>query len=400
MKPGVAARAEAARLVGRVVRGGAWSNVLLRRLDLSPDDARLVRHLVYGSLRNLGRLDRAVGGLSSRPAASIDEGLLDVLRVAFHEVLFGRTPDHAVADTAVEAARALGHGRAAGFVNALVRRLQKQGEPSPPAGAAEAFCLPEWVMEDLASAWGEGPALAFAEASHRDAPLSFRMRPGRPPPAGALPAAVPGAFTHPEGRAPDGAVVQDPSSLAAVLALEAEAGERVLEVGAAPGGKSMALWDMGPPGLLAALDIHEGRIRRAVRRTASAGFGGRWVRADGARLPFRPASFDRVLVDAPCTGLGTLRRRPEIRFRVTPEERGRLAALQRRLLEEALAAVRPGGRAVYAVCTVTRAETTEAVEGLGGRPPEGLPGLRLDNGLLMGPHLTNTDGMFISVFDR
>lgn len=400
MKPGVAARAEAARLLGRVVRGGAWSNVLLSRLNLPPDDARLVRHLVYGSLRNLGRLDRAVGGLSSRPVADVDEGLLDVLRIAFHEVLFGRTPDHAVADTAVEAARALGYGRAAGFVNALVRRLQKQGEPSPPAGLAESFCLPEWVVDELVSAWGEGPALAFAEASHRDAPPAFRMRAGRPPPSGALPAAVPGAFTHPEGSVPDGAVVQDPSSLAAVLALQAAAGERVLEVGAAPGGKSMALWDMGPPGLLAALDIHGGRIRRAVRRTASAGFGGRWVRADGARLPFRPASFDRVLVDAPCTGLGTLRRRPEIRFRVTPYERDRLAALQRRLLEEALAAVRPGGRAVYAVCTVTQAETAGAVEGLGGRPPEGLPGLRLDDGLLMGPHLTNTDGMFISVLDR
>ena len=400
MKPGVAARAEAARLLGSVVRGGAWSNVLLSRLDLPPDDARLVRYLVYGSLRNLGRLDRAVGGLSSRPAAAVDEELLDVLRIAFHEVLFGRTPDHAVADTAVEAARALGYGRAAGFVNALVRRLQKQGEPSPPAGAAEAFSLPEWVVNDLASVWGEGPALAFAEASHRDAPPAFRMQGGRPPPPGALPAVVPGAFTHPEGPPPEGAVVQDPSSLAAVLALEAAAGERVLEVGAAPGGKSMALWDMGPPGLLAALDIHEGRIRRAVRRTAAAGFGGRWVRADGARLPFRPASFDRVLVDAPCTGLGTLRRRPEIRFRVTPDERDRLAALQRRLLEEALTAVRPGGRAVYAVCTVTQAETVGAVEGLGGRPPQGLPGLRLDSGLLMGPHLTNTDGMFISVLDR
>lgn len=400
MKPGVAARAEAARLLGRVVRGGAWSNVLLSRLNLPLDDARLVRHLVYGSLRNLGRLDRAVGGLSSRPVADVDDGLLDVLRIAFHEVLFGRTPDHAVADTAVEAARALGYSRAAGFVNALVRRLQKQGEPSPPAGLAESFCLPEWVVDELVSAWGEGPALAFAEASHRDAPPAFRMRAGRPPPPGALPAAVPGAFTHPEGSVPDGAVVQDPSSLAAVLALQAAAGERVLEVGAAPGGKSMALWDMGPPGLLAALDIHGGRIRRAVRRTASAGFGGRWVRADGARLPFRPASFDRVLVDAPCTGLGTLRRRPEIRFRVTPDERDRLAALQRRLLEEALAALRPGGRAVYAVCTVTQAETAGAVEGLGGRPPEGLPGLRLDSGLLMGPHLTNTDGMFISVLDR
>lgn len=400
MKPGVEARAEAARLVGRVVRGGAWSNVLLGRLDLPPVDARLVRHLVYGTLRNLGRLDRAVGRLSSRPTASIDEGLLDVLRVAFHEVLFGRTADYAAADTAVEAARALGYGRAAGFVNALVRNLQKRGEPSPPAGIAEAFCLPEWVADDLVSAWGERPARDFAAASHRDAPAAFRMAGGAPPPAGAVPAAVPGSYWYPKGRVPDGAVVQDPSSMAAVLAVEAAAGDLVLEVGAAAGGKSMALWDLGPPGLLAALDIHEGRIRRAEARTAGTGFGGRWVRADGARLPFRPASFDRVLVDAPCTGLGALRRRPEIRFRATLGERRRLAALQRRLLEAALEAARPGGRVVYAVCTVTTAETVGVVEGLGGRPPEGLPGLHLDGGLLMAPHLTDTDGMFISVLDR
>lgn len=400
MKPGVEARATAARLVGRVVRGGAWSNVLLGRLDLPPDDARLVRRLVYGTLRNLWRLDRAVGRLSSRPVADIDDELLDVLRVAFREVLFGRTADYAVADTAVEAARALGYGRAAGFVNALVRNLQKRGEPAPPAGTAEAFSLPEWVVDDLVSAWGEGPARAFAEASHRDAPVSFRMAAGAPPPSGAVPAAVPGSYLHPEGRVPDGAIVQDPSSTAAVLALGAAAGDLVLEVGAASGGKSMALWDLGPPGLLAALDIHEGRIRRGQARTAGTGFGGRWVRADGARLPFRPASFDRVLVDAPCTGLGALRRRPEIRFRATRREQRRLAALQRRLLESALEAVRPGGRVVYAVCTVTTAETVGAVEGLGGRPPEGLPGLSLDGGLLMAPHLTGTDGMFISVLDR
>ena len=98
--------------------------------------------------------------------------------------------------------------------------------------------------------------------------------------------------------------------------------------------------------------------------------------------------------------LGTLRRRPEMRLRVSIGDRDRLAVLQRRMLRQAVDVVRPGGRVVYAVCTLTRAETLEVVENMGGRPPVDLPGLRLDSGLLMGPHLTGTDGMFISVLDR
>ena len=389
----------AAGLVGRVVRGGAWSNVVVRNLDLPSDDARLVRHLVYGTLRNLARLDRAIAWFSHRPLSTIDDHLLDVLRVAFHEVLFGRTAGHAVPDTAVESARARGYSWAAGFVNALVRNLQRHGEPRPPSGTAESFGLPEWLVDDLVSTWGEGPALAFAEAGHKDASVTFRMEAGVSPPAGVLPTAVAGAYMNPQGRVPSGAVVQDAASLAVVQAVGVGRGDRVLEVGAAPGGKTSALWDREPDRLVA-LDIHERRIRRARRRTDGSGFGGWWVRADGGRLPFRRATFDKVLVDAPCTGLGTLRRRPEIRFRVSQGDRDRLATLQRKMVEEALDAVRPGGRVVYAVCTVTSAETVRVVAGLGGRPPEGLPGLHMDGGLLMGPHLTDTDGMFISVLDR
>ena len=397
MKPGVRARVEAAGLVGRVVRGGAWSNVVVRDIDLPPRDARLVRHLVYGTLRNLTRLDRAISGLSHRPVPALDPVLLDVLRVAFHEVLFGRAARHAVPYTAVESARALGHGRAAGFVNAVVRNLQRSGEQEAPSGIAATFSLPEWFVDDLVAGWGEGPARSFVEASHEDAPVAFRMPRGVSPPSGAAPASVPGAYFRPEG-VPPGAVVQDPGSLAVVQALGVSPGDRVLEVGAAPGGKTLALRDRDP-GLLVALDVHEGRIRAGRRRMARSGSEARWVRADGRRLPFRPACMDRILVDAPCTGLGTLRRRPEIRLRVTEAERDRLAALQRGLLEEALKVVRPGGRVVYAVCTVTSAETTDVVAGLEARPPEGLPGLRLECGLLMAPNLTDTDGMFISVVD-
>lgn len=395
MKPGVPARVEAAGLVGRVVRGGAWSNVAVRDIDLPPQDARLVRHLVYGTLRNLTRLDRAISRVSHRPLPTMDPGLLDVLRVAFHEVLFGRAADHAVPYTAVESARTLGYGRAAGFVNALVRNLQRNGEPEPPSGMAETFSLPGWFVDDLVDRWGEGPARSFVQAAHEDAPVTFRMQRGAPPPPGAVAASVPGAYLHPDG-VPPGAVVQDPASLAVVNAVGVSPGDRVLEIGAAPGGKTLVLWDRDP-GLLVALDVHERRIRRGRRRTARAGCEAWWVRADGRRLPFGPASLDKVLVDAPCTGLGTLRRRPEIRLRVTEPERDRLAALQRRLLDEALRVVRPGGRVVYAVCTVTSAETVDVVSGLDARPPEGLPGRRLEGGLLMAPHLTGTDGMFISV---
>ena len=194
-------------------------------------------------------------------------------------------------------------------------------------------------------------------------------------------------------------MVQDAASVAVVEALGVAPGHRVLEVGAAPGGKTLAIWDRNPASLVA-LDVHPRRIRQAERRLKRAGGEGWWIRADGARLPFRSGQFDRVLVDAPCTGLGTLRRRPEIRLRVSIGDRDRLAALQRRMLRQAIDAVRPGGRVVYSVCTLTRAETLGVVEDMGGRPPADLPGLRLDHGLLMGPHLTGTDGMFIAVLDR
>ena len=398
MKPGVPARSMAARLVGRVVRGGAWSNVVVREIDLPPDDARLVRHLVYGTIRNLPRLDRAIAGFSSRPLSAIHLDLLDVLRVAFYEVLFGRAAAHAVPDMAVESARRLGRARATGFVNALVRNLQRDGEPDPPSDPAGVFSLPGWVMDDLTGTFGADQARAFAEAAHQDAPVTFRMRPGSPPPVAAVPTAVPGALIHPQGRVPLGAVVQDAASVAVVEALRVRPGDRVLEVGAAPGGKTLAIWDR-QPGSLAAVDIHPRRIVRAARRLDEAEYGGWWIRADGRRLPFKKGRFDKVLVDAPCTGLGTLRRRPEIRLRVSRSDRDRLALLQRRMLDQAMAAVRPGGRVVYSVCTLTRAETLGVVEDVGGRPPDDLPGLRLDHGLLLGPHLTGTDGMFISVVD-
>ena len=399
MKPGAQARMTAAELVGRIDREGAWSNVVLRDLEITGDDARLVRHLVYGTTRNRARIDRAISDLASRPFGSINRTVVDVLRVAFHEVLFGRAPSHAVTDSAVEAVRGLGQANASGFVNALVRALQRSGEQNPPADLATEYGLGEWLVDDLAIAWGSEATRAFVEQSHQDAPVGLRLRsPEVPVTEGMRETGIPGALYAEGVDIPDGTAVQDPASVAVVVALGAQPGELVLEVGAAPGGKSLALDDQGAR--VVAVDVHQQRTATARARTTSKGFSGYWIRADGRTLPFVREQFDRVLLDAPCTGLGTLRRRPEIRFKVTKGERDRLAVLQRELLEAALEMVRPGGRLVYAVCTVTPEETVDVVAGHSPRAPELLPGMKFDEGLLMAPHLTGTDGMFISVMDR
>ena len=138
-------------------------------------------------------------------------------------------------------------------------------------------------------------------------------------------------------------------------------------------------------------------MQSARRRLLRHGADPSWVVADGRRLPFEASTFDRVLLDAPCTGLGTLRRRPEIRHRLQEDSPARAGELQRELLEAALTVVRRGGVVTYAVCTVFPEETIEVVADLAAEPPTGLPGRPFGKGWLLGPHLTDSDGMFISL---
>ena len=192
----------------------------------------------------------------------------------------------------------------------------------------------------------------------------------------------------------------DPASTAVGLALAPEPGQRVLDMAAAPGGKTAHLWDlMGGDGLLIAADRNERRLASARRRLGAMGVGAGFVVMDGRAPAVRSASFDRVLLDAPCTWLGTLRRRPEIRQRLDPESPRRLAPVQHHLLDEALALVAPGGRLVYSVCTVFPEETIEIVAERDARPPEGLPGEPWGKGWLLAPHTSGTDGMFIAVIE-
>ncbi len=150
-------------------------------------------------------------------------------------------------------------------------------------------------------------------------------------------------------------------------------------------------------GRLIALDRHPRRVATARRRLAKADVHLPWVVADARRPPLMRGRFDRVLLDAPCTGLGTLRRRPEIRHRLTADQPSEAGRRQREMIEAALALLKPDGLLVYSVCTVFPEETTQAIAGLAARPPEDLPGRREGAGWLLAPHLTSSDGMFISL---
>jgi 16S rRNA (cytosine967-C5)-methyltransferase len=248
----------------------------------------------------------------------------------------------------------------------------------------------------MVNAWGREEADAFFAASQSEAFRTARLRFGAPP-EGAIPVAgIADAYELPTNSlVPENMTIQDGSSISVGWALDPQGGDRILDLAAAPGGKSLHIADqLNGQGVVIASDAHLRRVNSAARRWPDTPV--RWCAADGRRAPYRSRSFDRVLVDAPCSGLGTLRRRPEVRYRVDEGGLAALAALQRRMLAEALRVVRPGGVIVYSVCTVTPEETVAIIDGLRTEPLHGLPGRMWGGGWLLGPHLTGTDGMFIT----
>ncbi len=411
MRPGVASRVAAAELLDRILLEGAYTNVVVpnRVSALEDRSRRQIQRLVLTAVRMLRRIDRTIAAYARRPPARIDAVALAGLRIGVTEILFLTTPPHAAVDGAVAAVRERGGGRAAGFVNATLRAVAAGGEPDLPAGiAGDALRLgvPEWILRRLSAAWGIEEARAFLEASNHGAPIGVRARPGAPA-AGAPVPGIPGAFT---GGAPaevrrarerGEVVIADPASVAVGLAAGPRPGDVVADVAAAPGGKTLHLWDlMEGRGVLLAMDRHARRARSGRTRLARLGVRVPWVVGDARRPPLAENTFDLVLLDAPCTGLGTLRRRPEIRHRLRPGAPAALGERQRAMVEAARRLVRPGGRLVYSVCTVFPEETVAVVAGMGAHPPEGLPGRRWGDGLLLAPHLTATDGMFLAVVER
>ena len=382
------ARAAAVRVVDRVLVTGAYSNVAIAAASVEPaTDHAFFERLTYTTLRWLPAIDARLGTISNRPLERLDRGVTAILRVAAAEHLYLDGAPHAVVNEYVEQAKMGKASRASGFINAVLRSLVT--EPRGDRDLRSAY--PRWLVEAVERDLDVEPARAFLETSNGPAPVGVRRRPD-----------TAAHYLRPESPMPTAGPdvdIIDPASAAVATAASVDAGMSILDVAAAPGGKTRALADAaGPGGMVVATDVHERRLRSAASRPWSPPQT-RWVVADGRQPPFGPATFDRVVLDAPCTGLGTLRRRPEIRYRIEPDAPSRYGDLQRSLVEHAIRLVKPGGRIVYSVCTVFRAETIEVVSGLGFRPPEDIAGSPFGDGVLLGPHLGGTDGMFIAVKD-
>jgi 16S rRNA (cytosine967-C5)-methyltransferase len=397
----------AAAILLRIRDHGAYSNVILPRAtrELSDRDRSFVYRLVTDALRHQRTADALIAAATSRPVSELDPEVSAVLEVAVAELL-GDDPDavYATVNESVEAVRDLGFGRATGLVNGVLRRMTRDGLPALPADRARGYSVPEWVLGRITQDHGRTLAGELFTGLRAPTPgVGIRVVRGAEPPEGATAVdEIAGAYRLDRTPKPSqDLVVMDGASVAVARAVGAQPGECILDMAAAPGGKTIAMWDEARGGAsLVAMDSHQRRLASARNRLIGYDVSPWWVVGDGTRAPFAAESFDAILLDAPCTGLGTLRRRPEIAMRLKVGALESLAAQQRTMLREAWRLVRPGGRIVYSVCTLFAAETVDVVGDYEATAPTGLPGLEWGGGLLLAPHLTGTDGMFVSLIRK
>jgi 16S rRNA (cytosine967-C5)-methyltransferase len=412
------------------IEDGAFAHILLPRAlrssALAPRDRALVTDLVYGTVRMQRALDFMLAAVSNRGIGTLDPPVRAALRLGAYQLLIG-VPAHAAVGETVEVV----DERARGFVNGVLRALARKGPPFPlPEGDdVESIALrtshPDWIVRMFVDAFGLADAIATLDLDNAPPPVTLRVNPmststetltaelvasGADVQPGTL---VPGALllrhtgdlaalaAIAEGRA----TPQDQASQAIVAVVDPQPGERVLDIASAPGGKATAAAErMAGQGLVVAADLHAGRVRTVLRAAERIGVRPMvaTIVADGRHPAVREGAFDRVLLDAPCSGLGVLRRRPDARWRVQPADVLDLAALQRVLLEAAALAVKPGGRLVYAVCTLSKEETVDVdawaqlhLPELVAEPPPAAPWRRHGRGAILLPSDAHTDGMFV-----
>lgn len=360
----------------RIDAEGAFANLVLPSVlevsGLDDRDRRLVTELVYGTTRMRRACDWLIDP-HVRARRALDPPTRAALRVGTYQLRFLRQPAHAAVDSAVEAAPT----RSRGLVNAVLRKVAT-GPVRWPDDATR-LSYPDWVVARLNNDLGSSAATAALVMMNRAPVVEIR----------------------------DDGYVQDRASLWVADAVGARPGERILDLCAAPGGKATALAGSG-----AFVVAGDSRLRRArlvadnLRQTGTGDHVAALV-ADGRQPPFDPGTFDRVLVDAPCSGLGVLRRRADARWRVSADGVARLATLQVRLLDAAADLVRPGGTVVYSVCTLTSAETLEVDAEMAWRrpelvpgPPPGAPWTPVRRGARLLPQAAGTDGMALFRYRR
>ncbi|MFE2424526.1 RsmB/NOP family class I SAM-dependent RNA methyltransferase [Streptomyces hokutonensis] len=432
----------------------AYANLVLPPLlrkardkgDFDARDAALATELVYGTLRRQGTYDAIIASCVDRPLREVDPPVLDVLSLGVHQLLGTRIPTHAAVSASVELARVvLGDGRAK-FVNAVLRKVAQDDfdtwvervappyDDDPEDNLAIVHSHPRWVVSALWDSLG-GPRAGIEdllEADNERPEVTLVARPGRSTIDELLreEAALPGRWSPYAVRLSEGgepgavaavkegrAGVQDEGSQLVALALANAPldgpDEKWLDGCAGPGGKAALLAAVAAERGATLLASEKQPHRAGLVARALAGNPGPYqvIAADGTRPPWRPDSFDRVLMDVPCTGLGALRRRPEARWRRRPEDLDGFAPLQRGLLRTALESVRVGGVVGYATCSPHLAETRAVVDDLLKQFPHtelidarpllpGVPALGDGPDVQLWPHLHGTDAMYLALIRR
>ncbi|HLM93536.1 MAG TPA: transcription antitermination factor NusB [Gaiellaceae bacterium] len=340
------ARRVAYEVVRRVFEADAYADRAFRSLadDLDERDRAFAMQLGYGTVQRVRALDHAIETIGRRPVRKLDPPVRAALRLGAYQLGYLESvPPHAAANESVELVRAAGLERAVAFTNAVMRRLGEEidkllaGLPESTAQeAALKHSYPDWIAETWWREWGSEGMLALMRAQNEPPERVLRE------PTGGLKEPWP----------------QSRGSQLAGNAVGAQPGERVLDLCAAPGGKATQLVAAGAE--VVAVEKHPGRARELEENAARLGAALTVVNADALKLPAELTGFDRVLVDAPCSGLGVLNSRPDLRWRARP-----LPELQLDLMRVAAERARRGGWLTYSVCTITRAENEDVVDALG-----------------------------------
>jgi len=423
-RPPTTGRELARHVLARVEEDGAYANrALAAALDRAPAmssaERGLATELVYGVLRRRARLDRALEAVADRGLAALPPSARTALRVGAYQLLFlDRVPGYAAVNDAVETMKRAHGPRLGGLANALLRRVSERGEPPlpdpeqhPGAFLEEACGWPPWLARLALRELGAAPALALGKASGTGAPVALRANRLAPLPAGdtasvetkgagmtrdvlaeRLVAERPGVILTPSTVAPDALLargldapartrafadgafaIEDVGAQVVAELCGAAPGERILDACAGLGGKTAHLAALaGNQATIEALDLSAAKLRQAEEQWARLGVRGVQARAADLTKDFPPDTkpYDRVLIDAPCSGLGVLRRHPEILLRRSEADLALLAATGRRMLDVVSTVVAPGGALTYAVCTFDRVEGEDVVRAFVAAHPE------------------------------
>jgi 16S rRNA (cytosine967-C5)-methyltransferase len=393
------ARRAAYEVLLRVFEQDAYADRVFRTAarDLDERDRAFAQRLAYGAVQRARTLDYAIDTLGKRPTRKLDPPVRAALRLGAYQLGYTETAAHAAANESVELVRGARLERAVPFTNAVMRRLtegiRRLLDELPDGALKESY--PDWIAETFERDLGSGQALALMRAMNEPLETVVRLVRGEPP-RGAEPTDIPGAYRV--DRVDDLAVAdgriwpQSRGSQLAGLVVDAHEGERVLDLCAAPGGKTSQL-----TGEVTAVEIDQNRASELRENLATLGRTNvTVVEADGTALPPELTGFDRALVDAPCSGLGVLGQRPDLRWRASP-----LPELQLALLRSAAERVKAGGTIVYSVCTINREENEAVVDAsgleivpLGDEWPQ-FAHPRRPEFLLTLPHVHGTSGFFI-----